>query len=374
MDRFGRAAQSKLVLEKSQEFHEFLHPATQAGKSLSWGEVGESFPLRWASGGFLPIIYFQNKHWALLFFRDIPMIGLNIAIGASETKDEYKDLHHLIGREFSEEVILITAPPVPGSEIFQKMFTTFTSDPSSRSPMAHFINPKFAETHARLRSLHDDVEIAITETDEREICNIRTPFGVRVSYHLLNQTRAETREINNVVYSLNPGEFGIEVIWLCTFQLHTNEYILDGEYHLSRNVLIRRPVVLLDMQFLQKVFSTGNNSLGQLQFSRDTFECKLLPPVPKEHCYIFNQDILLRHRRKAKILALLKDEHQPRKTRDNLVWELDLIEKWLSLYEKSFLEANERGLVDEPLRRLNPVTWKTLELIFAHQIDYRHPL
>lgn len=370
--RFGKSATSDEIIKQSSRFHNFMLPSAPAGNSMIWGETGENVPLRWASGGFLPIVRYNKRHWALLFFRDIPPIGLNVANGASENKNEYKDLHRLIGREFSEEVILLSAMPRPEGDIHRRVFSTFCFDPDLESPIAKYLNTKFSKKQADLRYRHDGIHL-ITLTDRtRNIKPIDTPFSVRVSFHLPDIRKSSTNEIQNVIYSVNPAEFGIEVIWLCSFNLFEDEYLIDGEYHLSREVLIRRPIILLDMDYLERVFKQDKAfKLGKMVRTDNVFECKLLNPVPRQHCEIFDVDIALRHNRLRKISQELLDQHISQEARENLEWEASLIQSWLSKYEKAFSEAREKGLQSELLRTLCPVTWKALELIMAHRIKYR---
>lgn len=66
-----------------------------------------SFPLRWASGGALPIVEHRDQEYFVLFFRDIFPIGWNIANGASEAfEDEMVLVGNLVEREFKEELII----------------------------------------------------------------------------------------------------------------------------------------------------------------------------------------------------------------------------------------------------------------------------
>lgn len=377
--RFGEAATSDVTIKKSREFYNLMMPSVTPGRTWVWGEVGPPIPLRWASGGFLSIVFYLDRYWALLFFRDILPVGLIMANGASEEKGEYKDLHRLIGREFSEEVVLLNAKPWgelngPTAELRQKTFEVFCADPRAPSPMAPFINPSFSEKHAELRRKHDGISISISEQDRREIFPIPTPFEVCVTYHRPD-LRSETTAVRNVIYSLNPGEFGIEVIWLCAFKKDKDEYFLDGEYHLGREVLIRRPIILLDMDFLYEEVYLRQNSLGDEITRGDCPEGKMLPDVPKENCVIFDDDIKLRQRR---LMALKGMENttspqtlQDQKTKANLSWERNLIQAWLDKYEGPFEEAQEKGLQHEVLRTLTPDAWKPIELIFAHGINYR---
>ena len=71
-------------------------------------------------------------------------------------------------------------------------------------------------------------------------------------------------------------------------------------------------------------------------------------------------------------LLRLEYKMSTEKSRDAVAKELNRIKSWLNDYEAAFSEARIDGILNHPhLRSLCPVTWKTLELIFAHKINYR---
>lgn len=353
----------------SKKFFDILDPQAELGSSLRWGEVGELLPIRWVSGGFLPIIEYKNRHWVMLFFRDISPIGLNLAIGASETKSEYKDLHKLMGREFSEETVLLVSQPRPGGHIPQQRFTVEHFGIDTLQAISEYINHEFVEKHNLLRKLHDGMDIEILKNDDgRPITPIRTPFRIRLWYHSLDLRKIQDKYFKNVLFCVNPYEFGIEIVWLCKFQLQEGEYILDGEYDLGRGYLVRQPVVLLDMDFLHQVYKE-NHSLGEKIVGKDS---KLLPRIPKEHIVIFDQDVELRKRRLENLNTMLKSTSYNGFLKDNLEYEKRRIEQWMSDYLDFFANQNlETEVTFEALRTLCPVTWKSLETIFLHNINYK---
>jgi hypothetical protein len=348
---------------------------------------GASVPMRWASGGFFPVVAYERKYWAALFFRDIFPIGLNVANGATENKDEYKSLNRLIRREFSEEMILLPGRPCVGTEMTQVLFETVI--PSTNGSTHQEYRPAdFVREHARLRQRHDDFQIFIPPEDDdkyekRQIYPLNTPFKVRITYHLADLHRDNKELVEFVIPSINPRECGIETIWLCGFQMNDGECLIDGEYDLARNYLIRQPVVLLDMDYLRQLYS-GHGGLGEMVLNREGFDdVKQLPPIPAANFRVFDIDVEFRRRR----LKYLEHIHQQKDVRginttyglntersqDALTKESTRIRTWLDDYESAFARAREGGsLDDERLRCLCPVTWKTLELIFAHKIEYRN--
>lgn len=96
-------------LEKSKKIEDFLKSNTSQEDILTID--AKEMPFRWASGGILPIALWKGRYWYVLYFRDIEPVGWNIANGASEIKEEYKNLYSLSYREFSEELVLLSRKP-----------------------------------------------------------------------------------------------------------------------------------------------------------------------------------------------------------------------------------------------------------------------
>ena len=355
----------------SRTIEEFMKPDTPLGEEIVWGQSGSLLPLRWVSGGVFPIIQYRNHYWAMFFFRDINPIGLNIANGASENKKEYKEIHRLMGREFSEETILFQSHPFPDSNVIHQKFSIDCYDMSSSSAISDYFNEDFSKEHNTLREVHDKVHIQTTKYSQgRPIRPINTPFRIELTYHAADLTRIEKAPyIRNAVFTINPFEFGVEIVWLYKFTLFDNDVIIDGEYDLGRNYLIRQPVILLRMDFLKKIFIKNNNSIGLYNTETD---CKILPEIPIESIKFFLDDIPLRKNR----LKNIADELQNKDIKqtfemDNLKYEENRIKKWLNDYEKMFNFDDKTEVNDIKLRTLCPVSWKILEIIFLHNINYQ---
>lgn len=302
---------------------------------------------------------------------------MNVANGASETKKEYKSLNRLIGREFSEEMVLLPRDPRKISQMHQVKFVlrVHTIRQDSNNVV---INSDFAKEHADLRRVHDGLVIHLSENGPfRDITPIDTPFIVEVTYHLPDRRRSKTTKTEFVVPSINPRETGIETIWLCRFEMQDDEYLIDGEYDLASKILIRRPVVLLDLKYLHKIFRE-NGSLGEIIEGEEGMEdWKRLPEIPPRYIKVFDADIELRKRRLERLYRIQNNIHKikieypglsPAQAQDSWFTEKRLIEEWLIKYEKAFSEAHTKGLLDPRIRVLCPVSWKTIELIFAHRL------
>ena len=67
------------LIKQAKRFHEALATGIMSEPEFVWHSYEGELPLRWASGGFLPIVCYKEKYWAALFFRDIYPVGLNLA-------------------------------------------------------------------------------------------------------------------------------------------------------------------------------------------------------------------------------------------------------------------------------------------------------
>ncbi|MEO0403248.1 MAG: hypothetical protein AAF193_00105 [Bacteroidota bacterium] len=88
---------------RSKELNAFLN-----GENDKSEHTIDSLPLRWASGGVLPLVSFKHpKHskttdWVLLFYRDLNPTAWTIPLGGSHNIEELSHLTKLLFREFSE--------------------------------------------------------------------------------------------------------------------------------------------------------------------------------------------------------------------------------------------------------------------------------
>ena len=118
------------------------------------------------------------------------------------------------------------------------------------------------------------------------------------------------------------------------------------------------------MDYLKNVFEK-QGSLGSNVPGTDS---KRLPPIAQEHFVVFDHDNDLRRLRLRDLEASIHSAHA--KDRENLVYERDRLKRWIGDYDEAFSHLHQGEYVHESIRTLCPVTWKTLEIIFKHHIDY----
>jgi hypothetical protein len=377
---YANAGKAKLLeLYRNQEADERLvHESTRLHRLLM-GEVGSgSFtwdsrrlgPLRWSSAGVLAVVSGvlqtgdAREHWALLFFRDIPPIGWNVANGASETTRELSNLQNLIDRELVEELMVLSHEPRPGGEDVEYLGLR-----PSRGRLS--FDSKYLDGCRAARLAHDDIRIV--DSDPRRwlaVAELGSPLTVRVRNASGTAfTRGREEQFANVYFSINGLERGIEVIRLYQFNVEPGTYFLDGElfpWRPAPAALVRRPIVLLRVGWLREVFERNGGSLGELVQSTDM---KRLPPIPSDARRPFMEDVSLRRRRRDALRQLLGGESAGLREGERRMRERELrqIEAWLRRYERKFAAlAGREDVVDLELRQLCPVTWKTLELALRH--------
>ncbi|MBN1821471.1 MAG: hypothetical protein JXR31_16310 [Prolixibacteraceae bacterium] len=325
--------------------------------------VDSRIVLRWASGGVLPIACIKNKKYFVLLFRDIPPIGLNIPNGASETKSEYKEIDHLIYREFCEEIVLLDDKPDIyrsldlDTRVYQKLFNFFGGIPLNIENLC----PTFIKSHQELRKEYDRIKIE-NKDDRPEISYITTPFSLDLHFH--DQAgEKKTKSFKNILFNINPYEFGIEIIRPLQFKIEEENYFLDGEIWELGPSLVRQPVVLISVEFLKNLYQK-NKTIGVLKSDEQFMNCKEIEKIPSYAFKFYSLDIELRK-------EFIKRYNRGTLNRDKYAGVYSRYQKWLDEYETKFsmLEENKDQInISYPLNVLCPTTWKAIETMFQYNL------
>ncbi|MDD1699389.1 MAG: hypothetical protein LUQ04_01200 [Methanoregula sp.] len=351
-------------LKISEDIHQFLGNDNRTKCEINSLE-SLKIPFRWASGGVIPIANYKNRKWFVLFFRDIPPVGWNIANGASGSKEEYKDLHKLIYREFLEEVIILNREPKWGTKLpIKQKIVIFPGElpPEVRDSV---LNRRFLKKHSDLRKQHDGLDLE--QIDSPEIKTLSTPFEAEITYHAPNLKDVETFRIQNIIFSINPTEFGIEISRPVCFELKDSDYLLDGEIWEVEFALIRQPIILLSVEWLKTLYQKNSGSIGQVINEQPYLGCKVLNEVPFNEFQLFDKDIEFRRKR----IAILEEDNILKKSMEAV-----RIRRWIDTYDTFFKHIKSGSIdikkIDEnqinPLLMLCPVTWKNIELMFKYKI------
>jgi hypothetical protein len=336
----------KSLIDKSRRLESFINSNESGEKEFQF-----HIPFRWANGGILPIAEYMGKEWFVLFSRDIEPVGLNIPNGSSEDKEEYKNLYGLIYREFGEELILLDQKPDWNSVIpvNQKIFRYPYEREEEHDQL--IIHEKFAIGHQQMRRIHDGINIVLSKGPEIE--RIKTPFTVEITYQD-NNLKEKNKQFPNVIFNVNPTEFGIEICHVGKFRMDDDDYLLDGEIW-NDEFLVRQPIILVSCSFIKNLYEQ-TESIGTSCSSDDCYDCRTINCIPCGEYVLFNADLEFRKSR----LDNLKESGDGDST------EAQRIRRWLDKNDKIFagIDPSKTDLnsQDHPyLTRLCPVTWKIFE-------------
>ncbi|MBD3237027.1 MAG: TIR domain-containing protein [Candidatus Eisenbacteria bacterium] len=224
--------------ERATDYQRQLDAVLVDGTQSEYHHAHADFPLRYGSGGTLPIVHRKQRDYFCLFYRDIHPIGWNIANGGCDSHDEL--LNPLISaeRELREELIVFKPSSGPRWYIF-------ASD--AGKPLDH---PDFAV--ARRLWLErfqipnppdpEDWQIPLKWSDgpdSLEVC-----FG--------DEPPVITR---NCFLNVNALDFGIEVDRIARLSIDGEAVLLDGE--LIQGQVINRPVGLFPVQSVAEELRRG---------------------------------------------------------------------------------------------------------------------
>ncbi|MEZ4453022.1 MAG: hypothetical protein R3B09_26415 [Nannocystaceae bacterium] len=297
----------------------------------------EEIPYRWASGGILPIVRWNGRWWCALFWRDIPPIGWNIANGASESEEEYLDLNRLIWREAREEIVILARDPTRAGRA--RVITRHLVPHGDVPPLGNRL-----VNHHRLRAEQDHWNLAYP--DEREDRYKVQTWTVPGPHSILIHDR-QTQQIDDVLLSINPLEFGIEVTRVVCFDLQPDDVLVDGEVleaSGARPFLIRRPVGLIDLAVLHRAWG-ARGALGVAADGDDFLEGRRVPELTALDFHVFDADI------------------RARQTLNNAK-----VKQWHQKFGRQFEQLIRGEDVSAMLQTLCPVTWRVLELAFSHHM------
>lgn len=243
-DRIGLAARL------DEDIHSFV---MEAGDG-SWLDIPTSeIPLRWASGGVLPVVEWRGSTWSPFFFRDIPPVGWNIAAGSSETEEELNRPAWFGLREFVEETIVLPRPPQKGVEIPARTFPHLLTKEGGETQRALVS----VNRHLEIRSRQDGLTLpAFPQGEVPAERTIETSF-VQTGTRLRIRSDDGETELSDILVCFNLLELGIEIVSVVRFELGDDDYLLDGETLTPLGgaaELVRMPMAMISHAYLEEVF------------------------------------------------------------------------------------------------------------------------
>jgi hypothetical protein len=384
------------VLDRSARLHRFLMETSREPGEVVAG--GPCQPLRWSSAGALPLVRWRKPgqtaadDWFVLFFRGISPVGWNLASGSSESAREWANLFEVGVRELCEELVVLEGPPLqqgrPVPEVGRRRFRPGQALSGYPDLVRRLTGRDFVREHDRLREVQDQISISDDPAGRAlRLDEIATNSTVKVT------DSGHSRTTENVIFSVNPLEAGVESIFLFRFDLADDDYLLFGEVLEDLGALAREPVLLLRRSFVAEQVAR-HGSLGRLLADQ---ERKQLRGVAPGDYHIFDADITLREQRLTTLLddldiprpevrnashaATLRDGVIARRLRNErdpgrgrMLLEARFHANWLAEYGADFASIHPDGPLeahapqDSPLLQLCAVTWKTLELVCQHGV------
>lgn len=253
-DRLCRKILQGDRLEMTRRLDEDIHAFLLEAGDGSWIEIPTpQVPLRWASGGVLPVVGWRGGAWSPFFFRDIPPVGWNIATGSSETEAELRRPASFGLREFVEETIVLPRPPRPGLEIHAKTFPYIMKEDGGQFDDAL----DSVNRHLQIRSREDGLTLPSFTADGVQPERAIETRAVSTRTRLRIRSDDGEEEVSDVLVCFNLLELGIEVVSVVRFEMEEGDYLLDGEL-LSpadgRVELVRMPVAMISHAYLERMF------------------------------------------------------------------------------------------------------------------------
>jgi hypothetical protein len=222
----------------------------------------QHLPLRWASGGVLPVVTIGNKLYSAFFFRDIPPFGWNIPLGASGSFYEMNNPTMILWREFLEEFLVLSKSPYqcgnPNSNERHDSALSFRLPQinSDHVDIRYWAAKalRFALEHCRLRDEYDKIQIERDDDDPIEFTQISTDTVITI-----RTSKVDPMHFKDVLVAINPLELGIEVVGVVQCKIRETDYLLDGEIITTDNQLVRMPIALISHEYLRRNSVPGSS-------------------------------------------------------------------------------------------------------------------
>jgi len=361
------------LVEEDREIQSFLNNDSIDEKIVIELDKDKKM-LRWASGGVLPIIEYEDENWIPMFYRDIEPHGWNIFLGSSERyfDDNNKlvgsidvELNHptnFIAREFLEEILIFKEEPTSDKEenIIRPLALPFDAQSD--------IN-KFDKEHIMLRMEYDGLNI---KSDEQYI-NCES-LKTNMTLHIISPNGEIINRTSNVLVCFNLLELGIEVVKVIKFKLDNGNILLDGELlpyidknDMKKKELVRMPVALVSCKFLEQHFKGDFSNIVTYDAIKDNASVKLKEFKTDDYSkdfILFDYDLKQRLRvtRNQKDKVGEKEKERYIKSFERFFEEINL-----SMNEVNINSTNA-GIRKDYVKHFTPATAKLLNLFF-NQLD-----
>lgn len=334
----------------------------------------DDLPLRWSSGGVLPVVQRpdstgQMQDWTPFLFRDIAPGGWNIPLGASERSEELTNPMCMALREFLEEILVLSGRPLsPNSH----NVTPLNVFPFLNNQVVEQVD-EFLDLHLHLRNRQDRLDLrrgnnAITMQPDM------APFRL-----VINDSDGQAHTHPGMLICFNLLELGIECVPVLKFNLDSNHYLLDGEILKTqtavkgevRSELVRMPIVLLSHVYLRrmleasdcvleygtpKMFLLPNHQPSQSQASMRIQNDK---GPQKDEIILFDWDVRCR---RAIVRPGIPGDPRLTSANEN---EKIRAQRWMENFETYFFDENDQPSYAKHMEWFTPTSIKALSAYFA---------
>lgn len=204
---------------------------------LSYKFDCSNYPMRYGSGGVLPVIRIENQEYYCLFYRDIDPVGWNIANGGTNDENELLNPLRAVYREFAEELIIAdTSKKVVysfdiGGEWDSRTFQKQAREAWALRPGLKWMN---ADATADDTKLHFEIPVKWVDGPD----SISVTFG------------HQNKLTDGYFLSVTTDDNGIEVDRVAIINLKGDIAIFDGE--VRRGKLYNRIVGLFNTEEFAK--------------------------------------------------------------------------------------------------------------------------
>ncbi|HIJ66216.1 MAG TPA: toll/interleukin-1 receptor domain-containing protein [Candidatus Hydrogenedentes bacterium] len=190
------------------------------------------FRFRYASGGTLPILLMDGQEFYCLFSRDVLPLGWNIANGGCDSFAELIDPTITIGRELSEELIIIA--------LFGNRDYVY------RSAEGRAIErPEFEIAREQWNSFFGRMDFRSLKRFEVDVDWIDGPDRLCATLVSADGFPLLTNPRTRCFVNITASDFSIEVDKIARIPVEGNALLLDGE--ISNHKILGRPIGLFEV-------------------------------------------------------------------------------------------------------------------------------
>jgi hypothetical protein len=225
-----QAELDEVLLDQKEAFYSYNKP---------------EFPLRYGSGGVLPILRMGKREFFCLFYRDAYPVGWNIANGGTDSRAELLYPLATVEREFREELLVLMPPPGNRHGGRRYVLEWGMERPEDRA--------EYAMARRLWAAMFPQWDVEGFEQLKLPVQWLEGPDSIRVQMQ-----RELPVSTSGCFLNINTEDFGIEIDRIARIWLPEDAVLLDGE--IMDLKVLDRPVGLFDVDKTLSQFADTKNS------------------------------------------------------------------------------------------------------------------